>query len=42
MSRWNEETKSQVRRKYRGIKLAIWSHISGGTRWEAGTPEKWI
>jgi hypothetical protein len=41
MSRWNEDTKSHVRRKYRGMKLAIRSQISGGRRWGAGTP-KWI
>ena len=27
-SRWKEDTKSHVRRKYRGMKLAIWSQIS--------------
>ena len=40
MSRWKGDTKSHVRRKYRGIKLAMWSQISGGMRWEAGTLEK--
>src|SRR5882757_8585231 len=42
ISRWKDDTKSHVRRKYRGMKLAIWSQISGGRRWGAGTLEKWI